>query len=199
MLTVVETAAELVNKARTLAGLSTRALASRAGVPASTVSRIEASRVDPTIGMLRRLLDASGCDLRITSMSRRESTFPVLADMVSAWRTSSVGDRPEWTKLRSFLDHLYLHPEQIAAAILRRPAPSGSPMLDALLAGIAEKLADDFGLLRPRWATRNPGLDADWITPGTPQMHEAIRRNTPPQLSARRVFIDSGSLWRHVA
>jgi len=48
-----------VRRARETAGLSIRELAGRAGVAASTVWRIESRRLDPTVSMLERLLEAS--------------------------------------------------------------------------------------------------------------------------------------------
>lgn len=53
---------ELLEQARHMAGLSQRALARDAGVPPSTVQRIEAGQVSPTIAMLDRLLDAAGVE-----------------------------------------------------------------------------------------------------------------------------------------
>ena len=41
-------------------GLSQRALARKAGVPSSTVSLIESGRSSPSVGSLKRLLDAAG-------------------------------------------------------------------------------------------------------------------------------------------
>jgi len=48
---------------RTKLGLSQRSLARRAGVPSSTVSLIEGGRTNPSIGSLKRLLDAAGLSL----------------------------------------------------------------------------------------------------------------------------------------
>ena len=53
---------EVVTEARRRAGLSQRALARRAGVPASTVNRIELGRMSPTVEMLDRLLAAAGTE-----------------------------------------------------------------------------------------------------------------------------------------
>ncbi len=44
-------------------GLSQRALARKAGVPSSTVSLIESGRISPSVGSLKRLLDAAGLSL----------------------------------------------------------------------------------------------------------------------------------------
>jgi hypothetical protein len=103
------------------------------------------------------------------------------------------------TRLRAFLDQLALHPEQQGSATLRMPPPSGSAVLDALLAGIAEKICDDAGLPRPTWALRVPSLPEPWATPGTPAMREAIPAATPRVLAERGLSIDERSLWREPA
>jgi transcriptional regulator with XRE-family HTH domain len=197
MLTGMTEAATLVRDARTDADLGVRDLAALAGVSASTVSRIEAGKMDPTVRMLSRLLSAAGEELELRA---RPTPGPRLAHLVDAWRRGPRGeDRPDWTRLRAFLDHLAMHPEQKAAAILRTPTPSGSALVDNLLAGMAEKVSDDAGLPRPVWTTRVPPLIEPWVTPGTPRMQKAARAETPPQLAARRLTLAANSLWRDPA
>jgi predicted transcriptional regulator len=53
-------AARLVKHARASAGLSQRALAHRAGLPQSTVARIELGRLSPRTETLERILRAAG-------------------------------------------------------------------------------------------------------------------------------------------
>src|SRR5665647_1181357 len=169
-------AATMLRGARTSARLTMRALAARAGVAASSIARIESGKVDPTVGMLARLLSAAGRELELGT---HRGPGPELADLADAWSRGPRGDRPDWTRLRSFLDQLARHPEQQGPATLRRPAPSGSAMLDTLLAGVAEKICDDAGLPRPSWARAVPKLPRSWATPGTPAMQETIAAATP--------------------
>ena len=196
MLTSVEEASDLVRHARQTAGLSARGLAERAYVSASTITRVESGRVDPTVGMLRRILDAAGQDLHVSVRPKHEGQRPALADLTDAWNVTHTGDRPDWTRFRAFIGQLIFHPEQVETAIARRPPKSGSLMVDALLAGIAEKLADDAGLLRPSWTRHGPVLSEEWLSPGTPRMQAAVRAATPPQLLQRGLLIDARSLWR---
>ena len=186
----------MVRDARTSAGLTIRALAARADVATSTIARIEAGKVDPTVGMLARLLSAAGRQLELGTY---RTPGPEIADLSDAWSRRPLGDRPDWTRLRTFLDQLARHPEQRGPATLRRPAPSGSAVLDTLLAGIAEKITDDSGLPRPMWARAVPPLTEPWVTPGTPGMREAIAAATPRQLARRGLSIDERSLWREPA
>lgn len=58
-------AARLVRHARRSAGLSQRALASAAGVPQSTVARIELGSLSPRIDTLEGLLRAAGQTLSV--------------------------------------------------------------------------------------------------------------------------------------
>jgi transcriptional regulator with XRE-family HTH domain len=189
-------AATLVRRARTSAGLTMRALAVRADVAASSIARIESGKVDPTVGMLARLLHAAGRELELAT---HRGPGPELADLADAWLHGPNGDRPDWTRLRAFLDHLARHPEQQGPATLRRPPPSGSAMLDTLLAGVAEKLCDDARLPRPTWARAVLALPKSWATPGTPRMQEAIAAATPRVLGERGLSIDEASLWRQPA
>lgn len=55
----------MLSIARRKAGLSQRELARRAGVPQSTIGRIEAGLMDPRIATLDRLLRACGYEIRI--------------------------------------------------------------------------------------------------------------------------------------
>ena len=61
--------------------------------------------MDPTVGMLRRLLFAAGGELEM-SLRRPGAARTQLADQHDAWRSTSSGDRPDWTRLRAFVAHL---------------------------------------------------------------------------------------------
>lgn len=150
--------------------------------------------MDPTIGMLRRLLAAAGTELHLQAVTLQPQ--PELAELTDAWTSTEHGDRPEWPRLRLLLDEVLAQPELIQVAIARRPEPSGSAVMDALLAGIADKLADDAGLARPAWTHRGRRLSEPWLTSGTPKQQARHVARTPPQLAVRNVFVDAASLWR---
>jgi transcriptional regulator with XRE-family HTH domain len=52
--------------ARRQAGLSQRGLAAATGVSPSTIARIEKGRMEPTVALLTRLVDACGLELRLS-------------------------------------------------------------------------------------------------------------------------------------
>jgi predicted transcriptional regulator len=60
--------AVLVATARRRAGLSQREVARRAGVPQSTVARIESSVIDPRFSTLSNVLQACGYRLRLSHL-----------------------------------------------------------------------------------------------------------------------------------
>lgn len=192
----------LLRRARSDAGLSVRALAHRADVSASTIARIESGQVDPTYGMLIQLLSACGQDIRITTRRRAAPVTqppappPRIAALATAWKPTALGQTPDWARFRGTLDYLTRHPEAVPGAIRKRPPASGSAMIDTLLAGIAEKLADDSGYPRPVWTQKTPTLAQEWAAPGTPQMRLSRRDTTPPQLLRRGLILDRASLWR---
>jgi transcriptional regulator with XRE-family HTH domain len=191
-------AATLIREARKDAGLSLRALADRADVSFTTISRIELGQTDPTIGTLRKVLGALGEDLDLARQPAPE--VPQLAALSDAWASEYLGQHePDWTRLRTFLDYLARHNEYAALAVRARPPESGSEFFDNLLAGIAEKVADDAHVQRPAWTKRIPGLTERWESDGTPRMRAMSEATTPPQLVARNIILSATSLWRDAA
>ena len=117
---------------------------------------------------------------RLPAPPSRQPSTTTLAGLSDAWQRTARGDTPDWPRLRGALDVLAQHPEMLPDALAPRPKPLGSAVMDALLAGIADKLADDARLPRPAWTKRNPRLESEWSAPGTPAML-AARRAAPPR------------------
>ena len=139
----MSSAACIVTELRSKAGMSRRALAQAAGVPTSTISRIEEGLSDATIGMLDRLAKAAGRELEISD----RAVGPTIADLA----TKATREDFDWLGARCVADWVYANPGRASAAIDDPPAPTGSIKFDNLLAGIAETIADDHGLARPGW------------------------------------------------
>jgi transcriptional regulator with XRE-family HTH domain len=190
----LDTPSDLVKASRELAGMSAGGLARRAGVPTSTVTRVEAGAVDPTFTMLQRLLAAADRDLALSVPP--VTAEPSLAGLASAIDDEASDRRINWTRLAGFADWARAHPDRVRAAIRRPPPRSGEPLLDNLLAGMAEELADDLGIERPRWCAAVRPLDDSYETPGTPRMREHNRRSTPGALADRNIFVNADSIWR---
>ena len=193
-------AGDLVRRAREDAGLSRSALAAKAGVPTSTVSRIEAGSSDPTVTMLSRLIAASGRHLSLTLDAVQDRPQRIAIEILTeAYTPDEKLRKVNWPRLRGFLDQLTEHRELTADAIESPPHRTGDPAFDALLAGIAEKLADDAGIPRPRWTRSVPPSPTPWEAPGTPARVERARAQAPAQLAARNIWLAAHDLWRNAA
>jgi transcriptional regulator with XRE-family HTH domain len=188
--------ATLVRRARERAGLSRRALATRAGVPTSTVSRVEDGESDPTITMLQRLLGAAGSTLLLDLADDEGS--PTLAALSTAADASGERLRIDWTRLRGFADWATSHADELPAALADPPARTGTP-LDAILAAFAEQLAHDHGIAVPRW-TRSVGrLPSEWSAPATPRMRAEAAASTPEAFRRRNIILSRSALFRAAA
>jgi transcriptional regulator with XRE-family HTH domain len=183
----------LVVAVRESSGVSIRRLADAGDVAGSTITRIQAGVVDPSVRTLQRIFDAAGFDLVIGAVRHGTPRHPGLGDLTGAWSLHQGFVRLKWPQWRGLLDRLALHPELVAEAIYPAPLPSGHRVVDALIAALAEKLADDADLARPSWTVSVPGLDE----PFRPRVgRHIVGRSVPDQLSARGLLIDTESLWR---
>ena len=193
-------AGDLVRRAREEAGLSRSALAAKAGVPTSTVSRIEAGSSDPTLTMLSRLIAASGRHLSLTLDAIQDRPYLIAIEtLTEAYAPDAKVRKVNWAQLRGFLDQLTERRELTAEAIDSPPHRTGDAAFDALLAGIAEKLADDAGIPRPRWTRSVPPSPTPWEAPGTPARIRRARAQAPAQLAARNIWLAAQDLWRNAA
>ena len=174
-------------------GLSVRRLAALADVAGSTVTRIQAGTVDPSVHTLKRIVEAAGFDLRLEVSHHGAPRPPRLGDLAGAWSRRKGRVRIDWTKWRTLIDALARHPELVPEAIYAPPPPAGDQIVDALLAAVAEKLADDAGLPRPVWTGPVPVLDPAYRPPVA---RTIAGQDIPQHLAARGLMIDTESLWR---
>jgi transcriptional regulator with XRE-family HTH domain len=190
---VVGTACALLRDARAGSGLSRSALAAKAGVPTSTVSRIEDEQTDPTVATLERLLSAAGVRL-VAEPTESTPTLASLATAVSRDRRLRI----DWTRLRGFADWAERHRADLAAAIADPPARTGSP-LDPILAAFAEQLALEHGIERPRWTRAVGPLPKRWSPPLTPRVRGSAEATTPEPFRRRNIVIARSALFRREA
>lgn len=183
----------ILRDARADAGLSRRALAARAGVPTSTVSRIEDGQTDPTLTMLTRLVNAAGSDLLVESRPQVERLS--LAELATAYSEGPGRLKIDWTRLRAFVDRVEKHPEALPDAITDPPAPT-LPLLNAILAALAEQLADEHEIERPRWTRAVGRLAEAWYPPSTPRMRASFEESTPEPFRRRNLNISRSALFR---
>lgn len=185
--------AAILLEARTDSGLSRRALAAKAAVPVSTVSRIEDGSSDPTLHMLARLVNAAGSDLIVESRPREDRLS--LAELATAWSDQRGRLIIDWTRLRAFVDRIQQDPESLPDAIADPPAPT-HPILNAILAALAEQLAEEYDIERPRWTRAFGPLDDPWAPPSTPRMRASFEKSTPDAFKRRNLVLSRSALFR---
>lgn len=188
---------ELLCDARHAAGLSARALAAKAGVPTTTITRIESGRTDPTFGMLTRLLAAAGHELHVTCRARDDAPA-TLASLATAVEVGDDRLRIDWTRLRAFADWSLGHPDELSAAIADPPRRTGTA-LDAILAGFAELLAERTGIGAPPWTRSVPTPREPWAPPGTPAMRARAEAARPDAFRRRNLVLAPDAIFREGA
>ena len=186
----------ILQAARTGAGLSRRALAAKAGVPTSTVSRIEEGHSDPSLGMLERLVNAAGSDLVVEAHPSEDRLS--LAELATAWGEQSGRVKVDWTRLRAFVDRIQQDPTALRDAIADPPARTYR-LLNVILAAIAEQLADEYDIERPRWTRAIGPLDEPWAPPSTPRMRASFEESTPEAFKRRNLVLSRSALFRTAA
>jgi transcriptional regulator with XRE-family HTH domain len=173
-------------------GLSTRDLARLAGVSYPTISRIENGHEEPRWSTLEKIFEVLGHPPAPSPSARKQIR---LADLSDAWTLDAMGtEHPDWVRLRGLADQLTLRPALVAQAILPEPSRSKSALMDTLLAAMAEKLADDAGIARPRWTRKRLPLPKPWSAATRPS--KRAEGAIPAQFLARGLLIPQSAIWR---
>ena len=194
MLTNNDSLAQWLRRERTQLGLSTRDLARLAGVSYPTVSRIENGHEQPRWATLQKMFAVLGQGLAPMASERDQLR---LADLSEAWMNDATAtEHPDWTQLKALADQMSLRPALIAQAIYPEPPRSQSALMDNLLAAIAEKIADDAGIARPRWTRTRPGRKEPWSPPGRTSKQTAGAAAIPTQFARRGLLVPASAIWR---
>lgn len=146
--------------------------------------------------MLERLVDAVGSDLVIECRPREDRLS--LAMLATAWSDQGGRVKVDWTRLRAFVDRIQLDPAALPDAIADPPAPT-YPLLNAILAALAEQLADEYDIERPRWTRAYGPLDEPWAPPSTPRMRASFEESTPEAFRRRNLVLSRSALFRTAA
>lgn len=100
--------------------------------------------------------------------------------------------------VRDFLDQVnHIDPRGLEALIAPRPANTGDPRADALLAAIAEHLAATLALVCPAWVHEpDRFLERFWFVSDVAGFRAVALAQTPMALKRRGIFWPARSLQR---
>jgi hypothetical protein len=146
--------------------------------------------------MLERLVNAAGAELEVEARPREDRLS--LAELATAWSDQTGRVKIDWTRLRAFVDRIQQDPAALPDAIADPPAPT-YPLLNAILAAMAEQLADEYGIERPRWTRAFGPLDEPWAPPSTPRMRVSFEESTPEAFRRRNIVLSRSALFRTAA
>lgn len=189
-------AAEAIRTARARAGISQAALARRAGIAQSTISRIESGELDPTWSVIQRSLTATGWK---ATPKPTEAVAIIPADAIarSMARSISKGDTESAIRdLTEGVGRMILASdkgEQMPDWALSAPTrPIGIRLWDTYLATAFAYALERAGQSVPSWMTDAPALSQETL-PGdepSPEFRRWLRERTP------KVFLKKNILSR---
>jgi transcriptional regulator with XRE-family HTH domain len=184
--------ADLVRTVRTEAGLSVRALAEAAGVAASTVHRIERGELQPTVEMLRQIVEVAGQRLRVDAHVDYAASITGLAQSIRGLQdpADTVRKSAELASRFSSAEH-----DARRRMLAARPPATGDGRWDAFLGALAEWLAVRVGLPAPRWVyDKERYLRRGWWISPMASLRAWEYAGSPMSFKSRGVYLHRESL-----
>lgn len=178
-------AADAIRAARARAGISQAALARRADIAQSTISRIESNDLDPTWSTMQKLLAATGWEAT-PEPSENASLIP--AETISRAMARSIRSGDKESAIRDLTEgvgRMIIASDkgaQIPEWALTKPTkPIGSTLWDTFLATAFAYALERAGQTAPAWMTEAPALPEE-SAPGddpSPEFRDWLRKSTP--------------------
>lgn len=189
-------AADLVRRARADQQLTQRILATAAGVPQSTIARIESGHMQPSLPLLYRVLAAAGVRAR-TILEPIDAVDPdvrpayqpmTLIDLAGHFNKTD-DEKLRWRLIAEFLEE-YSHElvDKRAELLRAEPPTTGDERWDVFLAALAEHLAARDGRGVDPWAARRR-LDVFWFPFNTPAARVDAFVHAPASFRRRGIFV----------
>ena len=188
-------AGDLVRRARAEKQLTQRSLATAAGVPQSTIARIESGHMQPSLPMLYRVLAAAGVQARTVLEPVEDvgaglpSYRPMTLIDLAGHLNRADDDKLRWRLVAEFLEEYSHEPVDERAVLLRaEPPTTGDERWDVFLAALAEHLAarDERGV--GTWAARRR-LDVFWFPFNTAAARVDALVHAPASFRSRGIFV----------
>ncbi len=186
-------ASSAVHQARSAAGLTQRALARRAHDHQPNIAAIESGKRDAKFQTVSDLVRAAGSHVCV--LPTTASTVADAAEQLRALlaRGNERAAYRVWLGVHDDLERS--DPALRVALCVTPPALVGDSRYDALLAALVEFVLGRDGLPLPGWiADERRPADVDWWIEDLAATRDAVRRATPREFSARRLFIDPAEL-----
>jgi transcriptional regulator with XRE-family HTH domain len=190
-------AGQLLRQARAEKHLSQRGLAALAGVPQSTVARIEGRHMQPSFPLIYRILGAAGLRprtvLEASDATGASPTLPAYRPMTLIDLAGHLGraddDRLRWRLIAEFLEEHRHEPVDVRAALIRNEPPTtGDQRWDVFLASLAEHLAGLDDRSAASWASQRR-LEVFWFPFNTPAARVDAFVHSPASFRRRGIFV----------
>ena len=186
---------ESIRTVRGQHGLTQRALAQRAGLSFRGVQLLESPEHDARVSSLERVAHAFG----LPRSSVRRTVSRVLREPPDSLLCASLRilDDGEQSWRRHLMDSVDAARRSGAVAELETPPARELPArLRALMAGVAETLAEECGAAAPRWTCGVGPLDRPWFVSGYENLKASALVESPTPFRSRNVFVLAGFLDR---
>ncbi len=184
--------AELLRAARARAGITTRELARRTGLPQSSISELENGAHSPTVKTLDRLAKGLGSSVVFVA-----SPYLTAADAAAEVKAlleqgGSHSDGPIW----QLANDLGSTEPCLRATLALNPAPlTGDARRDAWIAGLVEYRLAEVGIKAPSWVDEPARVAGqEWPVSGVAAMADIVRADTPEPFARRQVLISADDL-----
>ena len=186
-------AADVLRRSRRTAGLTQAQLAELAGTSQSAIAAYESGARQPTLPVLRRMIEATGHVASVTA--EPDPTMFRLTDLARDIRGSHGDAQRQLRLVFEFLRAAEQDGHPLVLLVAAEPELTGDPRFDALLAAAAEDLCVEAGIAPPSWV-HEPFrfLNRAWWVSDLPSGRAQALVHAPASYRRRGIMIDRHDL-----